>query len=122
MKRKILLLMLTLGILGCISAQTQHALNCDNIQLLNSNSKLGYNHVEKAIKHNILASTNQNTCFVDFVLDFDTESQLASRILLYNQEGLIDSQGTYELVKGSNILEVPIGTYDILVIFIDFCI
>ena len=116
MKRKILLLTLTLGFLGCISAQTPQALNCDNIQFLSSNSKLGYNHVEKVIKQNNMASTNQNTCLVDFVLDFDTVSQFASYILIYNQDGLTSIAG---LQKGSNRLEVPTGTYDILANFIE---
>ncbi len=59
---------------------------------------------------------------VDFVLDFDPETQRAFGIQLDNNEyEIINDDGElnelYELVNGSNILTVPEGTYDILVTF-----
>ena len=51
---------------------------------------------------------------VDFVLDFDEENQIATQIFLRNSEYMMPCSG---LVKGSNVLAVPAGTYDIIVEF-----
>lgn len=65
------------------------------------------------------ARADEATYQVNFVLDFDTECQKAYQIALENKDVYIDNyeQDIWELVKGSNVLTVPAGTYDILVEF-----
>ena len=65
------------------------------------------------------ARADEPTYQVNFVLDFDTECQKAYKIALENEDVYIDNsdQGIMELVKGSNVLTVPAGTYDIVAWF-----
>ena len=56
---------------------------------------------------------------VNFILDFDTETQRAKRITLVNNTTYTDNyqQGIPQLQQGANILSVPKGTYEIIVVF-----
>ncbi len=67
------------------------------------------------------ARADQPSYNVDFVLDFDTETQTAYRIYLNNNDdGNVywnSNFGVYNLVKGSNVMPVPAGNYDIIVWF-----
>ena len=67
------------------------------------------------------ARADQPSYDVDFVLDFDTETQTAYQIYLNNNDdGNVywnSNFGVYNLVKGSNVMAVPAGNYDIIVWF-----
>ena len=67
------------------------------------------------------ARADQPSYNVDFVLDFDTETEKAYRIYLNNNDdGNVywnASFGVRNLVKGSNVLPVPAGNYDLIVWF-----
>ncbi len=123
MKVKLLLCMMVLGLLGT-AAQPRVT---DNglikmptpfpvlTKTINTESPTT---PKRATKAKAGAVTHQ----VDFVLDFDPETQIAFGIQLNNNEyEIINNDGelneVYELVNGSNILNVPEGTYDILVTF-----
>ena len=123
MKRKILLLILTLGFLECISAQTPKVVD-DGYHLMPGPNPVMYK-VSEANKND--TSTTQRTHRakedaimhnVDFVLDFDTENQNVSSISLINNDYQITaSEQGVTLEAGSNVLSVPQGTYDILITF-----
>lgn len=123
MKRKILLLLLALGFLGCISAQTPRMLDNGFILMPNPHH-LSFTPIKKslpALKSLAtkaipkLANTEQNIYQVDIVLDFNINSQDARQILLFNEDAKISK--TRGLTQGSNIMTVPEGTYDVMVVF-----
>lgn len=71
------------------------------------------NMVNTTTKRN-KARADEPTYQVDCVLDFDTVSQKAGRIEIVNLDTYIVE---YAVQKGSNILSVPAGTYDIIASF-----
>jgi hypothetical protein len=135
MKSKILLLLMTLGLLT-VQAQQPAPRILENVFYPKVAPQ---NLVVKPIKSNetqtkgtVYATTvtpesaqkaneTQATHQVNFVLDFNEESQTPSHIVLRNAETITGSQeqGVYMLESGSNILTIPDGTYDIVVDFFE---
>jgi hypothetical protein len=132
MKTKILLLMLTLGFLGCISAQIPQMLdngfylmpNPHHIQVkpsikIDASTLIGA-PAKKQPKHSIKRHIDLPTHQVDIVLNYDENLLEASEIRIENNESSFANydQDLYALQNGSNILEVAEGTYDIIVKFV----
>jgi len=69
---------------------------------------------KRATKAKAGAVTHQ----VDFVLDFDPETEEVAQIRLINDEYNLVTPEEVEFNNGSNHLEVPEGTYDIIVTFV----
>ena len=129
MKAKILLCMMTLGLL-IASAQPPAPRIHENVFYPKVAPQ---NLVVKPIKSNetqtkgtVYATTvtpesaqkaneTQATHQVNFVLDFNEESQTPSRIVLSNAETITE----FMLESGSNVLTIPDGTYDIEVVFLE---
>jgi hypothetical protein len=68
------------------------------------------------------ARIEQTTHQVNFVLDFDAETQDAYGIVLVNQDGMLTNRniGLRNLQYGSNNASVPEGTYDVVTIFTEY--
>ena len=66
--------------------------------------------------------SEEATSQVDFVLNFDAESQSAEQIVFMNSETEFSNMdcGIYALENGSNIMSVPQGVYDIITRFCEF--
>ena len=65
------------------------------------------------------ARADEPTYQVDFVLDFNTETQKAIEIRIFNEDCFLANYDLdiYQLENGSNSMPIPAGTYDIIVIF-----
>lgn len=66
-----------------------------------------------------IARSERVTHQVDFMLNFDTETQRAKQIKIINNDFSAENSdcGVYELINGSNVMSIPEGTYDIIVSF-----
>lgn len=87
-------------------------LKSERVSRLNATPASCMNQINKV-------STNQPTHQVDIILDYDTESQKPEQIVFITDETNYDNTDLelYQLQKGSNIMPVPEGTYDIFVTF-----
>ena len=127
MKTRILLCMMALWAI-CAAAQPQMP------RLLDNGFRLMPNHHQvfaTSTKSNKTSKTTNivtkriaeradvPTYQVNFVLDFNTETQKADMIHILNEETSIYNfqQDLYQLVQGSNVMTVPTGTYDIIATF-----
>lgn len=127
MKKKISLLMLTLGFLGCISAQNLKVIDNGFYLMPNPHpiqvKPIKYNNgifyaIPTSIQRSIKANDDQTPVQVNFILDFDTDSQKAQRIILRNNNTeLSNLELGISLQNGSNFMTVPQGTYDIITEF-----
>lgn len=124
MKAKLLLYMMVLGLLTATAKQPTRKL-IDGCVLLTSNSHDVQSKImksnEKAMKTHSIANKPKAgaiTHQVNFVLDFNEESQTANTIYLRNTDYYLP-YGYEGLVNGSNIFSVPEGTYDIIVEFME---
>ncbi len=122
MKTKLLLCFLTLGML---TATAQFQIKQEPTpwdKLIPNNIKI----TEKVVNNKPAAAqparAEQATHQVNFMLDFDAESQDAYSIVLVNQDGMLTNQniGIRKLQYGSNNASVPEGTYDIVTIFDEY--
>ena len=127
MNKKLLLSLLSLGVLcafaqGPITPQRLEPRKARQslVQRQTTVNPFGFDgngRVNRANK----ARADQPSYNVDFVLDFDTETQTAFRIYLNNNDDgnvyFNSNLGVYNLIKGSNVLPVPAGNYDIIVWF-----
>lgn len=131
MKRKILLLMLTLGFLGYINAQTPRMLD-NGFHLMSSPLKFQAKPIgtqkspmsgkqRQNIERTRFTSQSiatQPTFQVDFTLNYDESTQKPWSIMMFGQHTYVSSliQGI-ELTKESNLLDVPADCYDIFVTY-----
>ncbi len=135
MRAKLLTGLLALGILcsfgqglqppqrfehGTFSQVSPHQAIAKSIQ-----TKGGHDATTRPVLNN-KARADLTTYNVDFVLDFDTQTQNAYSIYLANNDTEASNDnavftnysfGVYDLIKGSNVLPIPSGKYDIIVLF-----
>ncbi len=124
MKAKLLLCMMLLGLLASSAQQPMprildggfHKMLTPHQFTIETTKTNEATTIAPAPKSN-KARADQPTYQVDFVLDFDTETQMANSIEVTNKEYYSEN---YELEKGSNILLVPEGTYDIIVSYTEW--
>lgn len=127
MKTKILLCLM---VLMTLAAPAQYHLK----EIPSLQDKLNPHHLkitEKVVKNeatNPLATRAQNvraeqpTHQVNFILDFDTETQDAYNVVLVNENGVLYYYNIdlWDLELGSNTATIPEGTYDILFQFAEW--
>ena len=70
-------------------------------------------------EHSQKASVDQPNYQVNFILDFNSEIQRASQIIILDSQNEWNNFDfdVFELIKGSNSFSIPKGIYDIIVVF-----
>lgn len=122
MKTKLLLCFLTLGMLTA-TAQFQIKQEPTLMDKLNpQHIKITEQVVNNTATAPKPARIEQTTHQVNFMLDFDDETQDANGIVLVNQDGMLTNRniGLRNLQYGSNNASVPEGTYDVVTIFREY--
>ena len=118
MRTKLLLSMLALGMLFAFAQEpiTPQRLERGHSQqglVQRQTTVKPFGLDEASMANRTKARADQPSYDVDFVLDFDTETQIASSIYLNNNDDgnvyVNSSLGVYDLIKGSNVMPVPAG-------------
>ena len=129
MKVKLLLCMMALGLLTATAQPPQPRILEDGFYLMPTPHQVTVKPMKangNTMKSMVNTNTKRNkaradepTYQVDIILDFDAEAQKPERIIFITDETIFDNTvlELYQLQKGSNIMSVPEGTYDIFVTF-----
>ena len=132
MKAKLLFSMLVLGVLTAMAQPTAPCVLDNGFHKMLTphqfmvkfddtaqNSAISDKTMSPPFKGGGGGTIDPNAPKVNFILDFDTETQRASYIDVTTKGNTINNfmQGINQLQQGSNVLSIPKGTFDIIVSF-----